>query len=361
MIQKKDIDKLAFKMDSGLARLSFNVKERLKLYIKINAFVSEGISVFDAITTMHERYVEAKDYKKVITGTILDHMDSGGSFSTGIKEWIPNQDSALISSGEASGNLSGALQELILMTEKVQTLQGYVKASVYPSMFLLVLLFAIVILFSIFLVPQFKESIPEKFWTGATRSYFGTAEFVGAHYAFLVGILISIFIFYKSTVTIYTGRARPFLDKLPGYSSFRLINSGYFLISLAAMMKSGTPFIDCLKSIKTFMPRYIQFHIDVAISRVEDGVDPGVSLNTGFIPHHVALDLEDFGRLSGFADGISVIGKMTLNDIMEKLKNMAGSIKTTVFAGIAGYLLWTAAALASAGFEMQRAAQMGAL
>jgi type II secretory pathway component PulF len=361
MLNRKSMDNLSKNLDKSLAKLSFNVKERLKLYIKINAFVSEGISVFDAAVTMNNRYVEAKDYKRSITSEIVEKMDQGDSFSNGIKEWIPSQDAALIASGEASGNLSGALQELIAMTEKMDTLQKYVRSSVYPSIFLLVLLFAIIIMFSVFLVPQFKESIPEIYWTVATHSYFGFAEFVGNYYFAILIFFISLFVTYKLSVPTYTGKGRSLLDKLPGYSSYRLINSGYFLIALSAMMKSGTPFIECLRSIKTFMPRYIRHHIDIAITRVEDGGDPGEALNTGFIPHNVAIDLEDFGRLSGFAEGINVIGKMTLTDIMEKLKQMAAAIKTSVFAGIAAYLLWTAAALASAGFEMQRAAQMGAI
>lgn len=349
------------KFNSFLAQKSFSIAERLKFYRKLYAFINEGIPTYDAIETLLHRYEVNKDYKKQIMAQILKDMDSGESFPTAMSKWIPSQDAALIYAGDASAKLNEALLEVISLSEKSKELKGFIKSTVYPSIAYLVVLFLVIIFFSVHMAPQFRDTLPEEYWSVITVSYFSFSDFIGNNFAFILLFIGGLIAFFLTTVSRYHGPGRKILDVMPGYKTYRVINSGYFLITLSGMMKTGATFDDSIHSIKKFMPPYIQSHLRKSISLVAGGSEPGESLSTGFLPKDVAADVEDFGKLAGFARGIEAIGRMIIEDISQKLKSVAGFSKVLVFLSIALYLVWTIFALGSAGLNMQEAAQMGTL
>lgn len=349
---------MALTLEQKLAKFSFNVDKRLVFYEKLLSFVKDGISPYDAIRTMHKRFVKEKRSDRHITQSILKDQGAGESLASALSKWVPDNDVSIIRSGEVTDDLPGSLVEVIRLTGDMRTLKKGVGKAVRPAIVQLIVLLGIIYALSVYMIPEIKTFGDPESYPAITLSYFAFADFIAAYFVLIIGVIIGFILWIKWAIPNMTGSARSFFDKIPPFSISRQISSGYFLLTVAAMMSKGISLIDALSNIQKSSNPYQKKHIIQMKKRIGEGFNEGDALNTGYLPPDMAGDIIDYGGLTSFSEGIASIADRSVKDILEFLEKVSGSIKIIMLALLAGIGVLTVISIMLIVLEMTENMQM---
>ena len=145
------------------------------------------------------------------------------------------------------------------------------------------------------------------------------------------------------------GSYRVFLDKIPPWSIYKRIQSGYFLINLSAMLSSGVSPIKSLESMSKLANPYFKWHLKKMIAGISSGKKEGDALNTGFIPEEMMDDIIDYGRLSSFSLGIQRVGERAIEKTSIFLKTASTIVKNIIMLGFTLFLIFTMGSILALG------------
>ncbi|MBE0468178.1 MAG: type II secretion system F family protein [Methyloprofundus sp.] len=349
---------MALTLEQKLAKLSFNVDKRLVFYEKLLSFVKDGISPYDAIRTMNRRFVKEKASDRHITQSILKDQGAGNSLADALSKWVPDNDVSIIRSGEVTDDLPGSLIEVIRLTGDMRTLKKGVGKAVKPAIVQFIVLFGIIYALSAYMIPEIKTFGDPENYPGFTLYYFGFADFIAEYFVFIAGFFVGIFLWIKWAIPNLTGVARPYLDRVPPFSIARRISSGYFLLTVAAMMSKGVSLIDALSNIQKSSNPYQKKHILQMKKRIGEGFNEGDSLNTGYLPPDMAGDIIDYGGLTSFSEGIASIANRSVKDILEFLEKVSGSVKIVMLALLSTVAVLTIVSIMMIVLEMTENMQL---
>jgi type II secretory pathway component PulF len=143
---------------SGKGQPRVPVAVVLGFYEQLGFLIKAGIPVFLAIKMLGETL--SNPALSLILKSVLFELSEGFPLSGALQKFpdsFPPLHTSLIGVGEKSGNLDGALAQLVELTREQQEIrEKIVKAAAYP-IFLLVLSGSLVVGLLLFIFPKFEE------------------------------------------------------------------------------------------------------------------------------------------------------------------------------------------------------------
>ena len=143
-------------------RLRFNTKKRLDLYRMIAAFMRNGESLNNIITSLLDSY--EVHYKNDVRIKLLTHvarmLREGKSFSYALSDWVPSDEVILIRAGEATSRPNAvveAIENVIEAVDAKKKLISSVVASLAYPVFVFVILLFLVHMSATEIFPRFRE------------------------------------------------------------------------------------------------------------------------------------------------------------------------------------------------------------
>lgn len=144
------LEKIIVSMMNSADKSSFSAKDKILFYKELVYMLHGGVSIMQAVDTIKR---STTNYAlKTITTSISFHLNEGKSFSYALSrlpEYFDESDSAIIKTGESTGNLDTVLQELANEYSYLNSIKNkYKSALTYPIILIIMSIGAVLFLFS---------------------------------------------------------------------------------------------------------------------------------------------------------------------------------------------------------------------
>lgn len=330
------------KTEAFFTRVQFTSSKRLFLYQKISSFLDQGVPIHDILDQLAKNYAALK--KSDIRATILKEwvagLSVGRDFSTILGEWVPAAEAMLIRSGEKSGSLSDAFRNACVTTEASGRMKETIFAKLsYPAV-LFMMLFGLIYMFSTKAIPPLVLVKDPETWPPASKNLYTMSTFVENYWlAFIVSIVVFV-IFVLISIPRLTGFSRRILDRLPPWNIYKTFQSAVFLVSIAAMMRTGTPLVESIQAMKRLSNPYVTEYLKKMLLRMDAGRPIGEALNVGFFTNEMGMDIKIYGEVSNIQGAMDEIGRVSIEDGIKKISSGANSLKNIAIVGVGTYVMW---------------------
>ena len=361
-IQKK-IPKNATILKLSQYMVLFQNQARLKIYYKLAALLRNKFTLMDALDRIW--MIESKDGQNpdepmaIAVASWLKELEKGLPFSTAIYGWAPVRERLMLSVGDVS-DLEGALINLIRVTEgSTKMIRPIIGAIAYPS-FLFMMAVLIIYGIGVYMVPPMLDAAPGTRWTGMARDLVGLSEWIREYWMVAFSILPVIMIIIYSTISIWTGTIRAYVDNIPPYSLYKVFVGISWLLALSALVKGGTPVSTALRALRRDASRYLKERIDKTLVFINNGDNLGVALQKtklNFPDKEVIADLKIYSELDNFEEALESLANEWLEESVYLIEQKAALLNMAAILSVAAVIAW--AVMGTFAMQDQITSQMG--
>jgi len=334
-------------------------EKRLKIYYKLAALLRNKFTLMDALDRIW--MIESDDGKKqeepmaVAVAWWLRELEKGLPFSAAIEGWAPMREKLMLSVGDVS-KLEKALLNVIKVSEgSNRIIQPLVGAITYPVI-MLCLSLVIVVGVGVYMVPPLLEFAKNATWSGTARSLVWLSGFVKVYWWTFPLVLIGFIGGIYASFALFTGPVRVKFDKFPPWSLYRMFTGVSWLMSLAALVESGTPIAKAMQSLRQSANPYLRERIDKALMYMKNGDNLGTALkksNTHFPEDELIGDLEIYSELDNFEEALNSVATEYLEDSITNIKKEAGILNSLALLLVSAVIAWVLLGV----FDMQNQVQ----
>ncbi len=322
-------------------------KKLLTFANQMGIMIRAGVPLTTAmdILTFEE---EDRGLKKMLENIRMD-LQLGIKLSASMKKYkaFPSIMISMVEAGEADGRLDNAFDRVASSMSKEMQLTSKVKsASIYP-LFLLVLTIVMVIVISVFVLPNFV-AIFENFdaeLPGITKFMMNFSDFITSKWPWIVAVVALVVI----TFTLLKRHSEPFrlltgkiTLKIPAVGKLmRRVYAARFCDVLSAMSLAG---IDITEGFKVTSNTIKNAHVRNSLIKIMDDIRIGSSISGAMEKNNpfdrLLLSMVRTGEESGMLP--ETLGKMSdmyeeqTNEQIKVLNGLLEPLMTVIIAGIVG-------------------------
>jgi len=324
------------KTEKGLARSKLGLSGKIKtedlvvFFRQLATMVDAGVQLVDGLSILTDQ-AENKSLRDILHN-VRENVEGGINFSFALARHphvFPNIAISMVKVAEASGNLSGILEQLATYIEDKDKIDRKIKsASSYPRFILI--FFGLVVSAVIFgLVPKFKD-IFESFGAqlpGPTLVILAVSNFVRRNFFIEAGLLAGLVVGFK----IFTSKpnGRRFLHqmyfKLPIIGKMVLKSTiARFTKTLGTLTKNGVGLVDAISIAAETTNNLV---IQEIAEQVKKGVTGGASLARSLENHPLFPPMmtkmiavgEESGALETMLNKVAEFYERQLNGMIDSL------------------------------------------
>ncbi|MDR1025910.1 MAG: type II secretion system F family protein, partial [Lactobacillus sp.] len=278
-------------------------------------------------------------------------LQNGLPFSDALKGWAPDRERLMLSVGDVS-NLEEALLNLIRVAEgSTKMIRPIIGAIAYPA-FLSMLTVLIIYGIGVYMVPPMIEAAPNVMWRGMSRTLVNLSSWIKDYWLVAFSIIPTVMLIIYSTVGIWTGKVRAFIDRIPPWSLYKIFVGISWLLALSALVKGGTPVSTAMRALKRDASKYLQERIDKALIYIGEGDNLGQALyKTGleFPDKEIIADLKIYSELDNFEEALENLANEWLDESVYVIENKASILNMVAILAVAGVIAWAVMGV----FDMQ--------
>ncbi|MDA3042986.1 MULTISPECIES: type II secretion system F family protein [unclassified Campylobacter] len=313
---------------------------------QLSVMTNAGISIHDSIKEV-ARATEDKTLKGIFSA-MNDDLNAGLSLTESAEKFRPQLGDvvvAMVSLGEATGNMAESLAKLAsMLTELYENQRKFKKAMRYPMTLMIVMAIAFTILM-MYVVPKFREifeelgadlPLPTKILLGIESALSNYGGYI------LLGIIVTIVglkWLYKNNDQFKIGWDRGILKvylfgKIIFYSTM-----SRFMLIFTELVRAGIPIADALDTAVLMVDNHT---LKEKLSSVKIAVQQGVSLteafeNTGLYESMLIQMIsagEQAGNLDKMLGNVADYYKEKFDDIIDNISSYVEPIMLFFMAGM---------------------------
>jgi len=332
---------------------------RLKIYYKLAALLRNKFTLMDALDRIWN--IESDDGNNarrpmaVAIAWWLRELEKGLPFSSAIDGWAPMREKLMLSVGDVS-KLEKALVNVIKVSEgSNRIIKPLIGALTYP-VFMIALSLLIIVAVGIYMVPPLLEFAKDTVWTGSAAGLVAISAFARAYWWTLpIGLALAALAIYLSFANL-TGKLRITLDRFPPWSLYRMFTGVSWLMSLAALVESGTPIAKALQSLRANASPYLRERIDKTLGYMKNGDNLGTALKRskfGFPEPELIGDLEIYSELDNFEETLNSVATDYLDQSVDNIQGTASLLNSIALVVVSVLIAWIMLGV----FDMQNQVQ----
>jgi general secretion pathway protein F/type IV pilus assembly protein PilC len=360
IIEAKDTEEaknILYKKNLVVIRLhSFNIEKNLKISKKeLLSFTQEiakllhaGLSLYEALFALLEKYENQKIYPLILN--LCNQTKRGKSFSMALSLYPKIFDflyCSMVANAEKTGSLASALDEIATILKKHQKLKKRVtSALLYPSI-LSLFCFGVISILIFFVIPSLFELFEGKNLHPLTKIVLSISKIAndGKYFIFVLFILFLFFMFFgiyskKLKKNLYTIILRfPYVKTLMG--KIAIVR---FSRSFSILLKSGVSYIEALKLSKRVMKHPIlEKEMEIAEKKITQGEKLSKCLkNSKNIPALVVRLLEiaeESAKTSSMLSHIATIYEEELENNLSKITTLVQPLLLVILGIVVGFIV----------------------
>ena len=310
-LESENLVKKKINFDLGISfKPKMKLQDLLLFSRELSDLVASGMTIGKALHTLSNR----KDKKNVhlIISTLRNDIIQGTSLSKALEQFPTTFSSLyinLVRSGEASGNLPLALENVCIHYERVYEARGKVfSAMVYPSIVLIIGGLAVIGLM-IFIVPKFAGTFAEMGATlpKPTLILMSFSNFIVNKGFILLTFLIVLILISNKWLKTDNGKRvwHKYQLKIPIMGKIiKTNNFAHFSRTLGTLLQNGVSILNALKIVQdTVNNVVISAEIKEARKKVTDGSNISQPLSKSKIFPRLLIDMLAIGEETGDMPG----------------------------------------------------------
>ncbi|MCL2369426.1 MAG: type II secretion system F family protein, partial [Alphaproteobacteria bacterium] len=280
------------------------------------------------------------------------NLERGMSFPDAVRPWATPNETLMLSVGDVS-RLSVALDNVVRVGEGMGRIRNAMRDAIAYPLFLFALTFLIIIAVGIYLVPPLAEAAGgDIIWRGAAAYLVSVSDFANYYWMFILAGIGTFALIVWMSLANWTGRIRYFFDDVPPWSIYKISTSVGWMMTLAAMVQSGTPIPVAIRVLSDGSKPYLRDILDKANMFIANGDNLGTALlhtKSNFPNEDIVGDLVIYAEMNGFDENLSKIANDYLENSvrrMERISNMMNSFGIIVVSLVIAWVVFGT-------FEMQ--------
>ena len=319
---------------------------RLKIYRKLISLLRNRFSLMDALDRIRAIITnDGKNPDEPMALAILywsRSLQNGNPFSVALEGWAPASERLMLSVGDVS-HLEGALENLIKVTEGTTKMkQPLVSAISYP-MFLSMMTVLIIYAIGVYMVPPMMNAAPNTRWSGSARDLVQLSVWIQKNWLIAFSFLPTIFFLIYLTLSRWKGKTRSWFDNVPPWSLYRVFVGVTWMLSMAALVRAGTPVSQALRSLRHDASPYLLYRIDSALVYINNGDNLGEALNKsglGFPDKEIIGDLRIYSEMDNFQAALDQMANEWLENSVTGISQKAAVLNMVATLFVSGAIAW---------------------
>jgi type II secretory pathway component PulF len=335
-------------MMKWIARKGWGVKDRNRFYSKLAAFLKNGkrlqVSVDDLLVRAKRR--GETDLEAIVLADISHELRRGVPFGKAMMRFVPASESALLLAGEKGGDLPATLLLACELNDASAKMKSVAIGALVSPLVSALMILASLFMISYYVVPRLTPVMDPALWEGVAKSLYIVSEILQSPWIALPLVIVAVvFIIIIATLKTWTGKTRVLVDSLPPWSFYRLVVGGGWMLSLAALVKSGTTISVALNQLRASADPWLYERITSLMHEINKGKNLGVALEaTGynFPDKGIIDDFTSYSELPNFDDVLYREGKNWVTEGVAQIEKQAFALKSTMSVVMGVVMMWFA-------------------
>ncbi len=318
--------KMIFKTDTD---------KRMAISRKVASLLRNNFTLMDALHRIE--MIESHDGRKpnepfaIAMREIQQNLECGMTFAEATADWVPNEETLLLTSGNVSSLLI-SLENITRIVGGINRIKRAMWNAVAYPLFLFALTVAIVIMVGLYLVPPLAEAAgSDVIWRGSAASLVWVSGWAGKYWHIVAGGFIMLIFLIWWSLPVWTGKLRILFDKLPPWNTYKLQVSVSWLMSLSAMVAAGVSVPDAMRLLIQYSNRYLSSILDEALHYIANGENLGNALamtETDFPNEEIIGDLIIYSDMNDFDKNLSQIANDYMEESVRKMESTANVLNS---------------------------------
>jgi hypothetical protein len=243
------------------------------------------------------------------------YQAAGGDLYSTWMNSFPTDELVLIRTAQSFGNtvLIQTLQELADVARLMKQAQDILIATLWAAGCAIVLLALMVIAVPFFTIPRLLATfdvVPVEYYGSLTRKLVGFAEYVHAHWLFLMVAVIGTCWIAVWSLPNTAGSTRHYLDRFGLWRIYRHVQALRFLSLLAVILGRAearpTQLRIALASMRTGASKWQGSHVQSMLERIDAGITGANTFDTGLLDREMLWFLADMVVARGLHAGLAL-------------------------------------------------------
>lgn len=336
-----------------LDRITFGkvINDRdLIFYLKqLASLLNAGVRLNEASEILATQQ-KNKAIRRILYG-IYYEVNSGQTLAEAYKEYpleFPNILVSMVQVGEKTGDLKGAVNQIVDYFEKQYRLRASIRSTMMMPIIYMIVAFVVAIFLMIVVMPQFEDmfnSMPDIEMPGITRFFIGIGLFMRNYATFIIIGLIAFILLFRQMYTKWNSfrRFMSFLAiRMPVFGNVVILNNlSRIAATLSQMLNNHVPLQESLAT--TYETVNNKIYRDLIV-QAQKSVNAGEYMSSTFEGHY-AVEVV-FTRMVSVGERTGELGQMLQNlsdfydeDSEVKLDRLKKSIEPFLLIFIFGLIL----------------------
>lgn len=349
--------------NKGKKRLRLS-KDDLRIFTsQLAQLLAAQIPLYESLLALEEQ-ARQEPYHPVILG-LTDRIKRGSSLSQAMQDFSESFSPlyrALISAGEAVGNLELALNRLnnfLVHDNKIR--KQLISALIYPALLSGLLVVAVTVLVG-FVIPALEQLFEDKNIPRFTQIVFGTAKFLREWGFLVVGFLVGLgfYTFYRLRSPKTKASIQRNILHIPLINRYVILSSlSRFARTLGTLLEGGLPLTISLAYAKEALGNA---RLDEIMNKVEHRIIEGIPFSTELSRYkevpplfsRMVLIGEESGKLPSMLSQLATLYEEETERTLTRVVALAQPVMLLLMGGlIGGVLLSILMPLSSFGSSIQ--------
>jgi len=335
-------------MDLTRVRLwfAFGSKARSELYDILANFVEDGMPVFDAVNEVHKRLEADKNVVSVVTGSVLRAMRGATGHARTIGQaFAPHVDpieAMSIDAGTEAGRMAEGFRMAKRLCDTSQRVRARIAAEATYPLGLLLLFFAFLVMIGKMVLPILDGVLSRERWPADAKVLGWLGDNAMSIVLIVVVALVGGGIAFLKTKRDWTGPMRDRFDhNVFPWSVSNSVNGALLLSSVAVMLRAGVPFDEILQRLGRSTGEWERYHFARMRAKLRRGLPEGEALASELYAKSIRWQIELYGRVSNFAEGIDKLSHRVVEQILARVGAQFAFFRYVVMFLVAGMVVWT--------------------
>lgn len=303
-------------------------KDRMSLYRKLSRVFHEKSSLrLDAqkgISMLLSNERPKTDTAKALE-SILDRLSLGFSVAESMEKSFPRHHCHIVAAGAA--RLSDAFKGCCDMDESFSRIDQAIRKGLRSFSSRILSSVGMLVFFAFYVSPNLELIVKLEDWEGIASYLAAFIQFVRSPYAIVfLFLLAGMFFAGWRSLGGYTGVARPFMDKIPPWSVYKMRHGMYMLFTVSAFVRAGLDNNRAVQILQDGAPKWYRRKLERMSELMEAGYGFGEALHDcdpSMPTPPIASEVRSYSVLQGFEESMPELVDGWLKDAEEHFDQMA--------------------------------------
>jgi type II secretory pathway component PulF len=331
----------------------FSWEVRHQLYRHLSVQVENGVGIEESLDGFRPRLQRRKKITPdKIVGDVSRRMRDGSTLAAALGMWIPEDEAAVISSGELAGDVPTALRQLIQSKESVQRVFAAIQAALVRPVIYAVLIFAMMWMIGRHVTPGLEMALPKSRATGLVWLLYAAGDWANSWWIVTLPLsVIAVAVAVVRSLPRWTGNSRIKAEAFFPYSFYRDVQGFMWLMAFTSLIRVGVADVVILnQQIKRANP-WLKERLHALWWRMDNGASLPDALMAkgkkgllpfGFPNPDIIDDISSMAGFKNFAEQISIVAQKWAAELeistLEKAKKF-GFIMEVIMYVVMGVLM----------------------